>query len=87
MIMASIIIYSSLSCPYCDNAKELIKAKGLNYQEYLIDKDPAKREEMLARTNGRRTVPQIFINGDHIGGFDDLKQLNDSGKLDQMLNK
>lgn len=83
--MVDVIIYSTVSCPYCMHAKELLTEKGVKYQEILIDKDPAKRDEMLSKTNGARSVPQIFINGQHIGGFDDLKALNDSGKLDSLL--
>jgi glutaredoxin 3 len=82
-----IIIYSTLSCPYCNNAKALLDKKGVEYKEILVDKDPSQLKEMLAKSNGRRTVPQIFIDGKHIGGFDDLKDLNDSGKLDALLRK
>jgi glutaredoxin 3 len=87
MIMTSVIIYSTLTCPYCLNAKNLLESKGVSYQEILVDQDPVKKEEMLAKSEGRRTVPQIFIDGKHIGGFDDLKRLQDSGKLDQLLGK
>lgn len=83
--MVSIIVYSTLTCPYCVNAKNLLKDKGVEFQEYYIDKDSKRREEMLVKTNGARTVPQIFINGKHIGGFQDLKRLNDSGDLDLLL--
>jgi len=86
MFMASVIIYSTLTCPYCANAKALLEAKGVEYQEILVDKDPLKKTEMLSKSNGRRTVPQIFINEQHIGGFDDLKSLNESGGLDPLLN-
>lgn len=84
--MASVIIYSTLTCPYCSNAKALLDEKGVKYQEVLVDKDPIKKNEMLSKSNGRRTVPQIFINDKHIGGFDDLKALNDKGDLDPLLN-
>ncbi len=87
MIMATIVIYSTLTCPYCVNAKQLLESKGAKYTEVVLDNDPAKQKEMLTKTNGKRTVPQIFINGEHIGGFDDLKKLNESGKLDALLNK
>lgn len=69
------------------NAKTLLDSKGVTYQEILVDKDPEKKDEMLAKSNGRRTVPQIFINGEHVGGYDDLKKLQDSGKLDPLLNQ
>ena len=82
--MANIIIYSSENCPYCVRAKQLLQQKGANYTEIRVDLDDAKREEMMARS-GRRTVPQIFINEQHIGGFDDLAALNSAGKLDPML--
>lgn len=86
MIMASVIIYTTLNCPYCVNAKQLLQSKGVEYEEILVDKDIIKREEMLAKSNGRRTVPQIFIDGKHIGGYDDLKKLQDNGELDPLLN-
>lgn len=87
MIVASIIIYSTLSCPYCANAKALLDSKGIRYEEIYVDKDPAKFKEMLAKGDGSRTVPQIFIDGKHIGGFTELKSLNESGKLDKLLHK
>lgn len=83
--MATVIIYSTLTCPYCTNAKALLDHKGIKYKEIYVDKDPKIYQEMLAKSNGRRTVPQIFIDGKHIGGFDDLKDLNESGKLDTLL--
>lgn len=82
--MANIIIYSSENCPYCVRAKQLLGQKGAKYTEIRVDLDDTKREEMMARS-GRRTVPQIFINEQHIGGFDDLAALNSAGKLDPML--
>ena len=84
--MANIIVYSSNRCPYCDRAKDLLKSKSLEYSEVRVDLDPAEFDNMLARSNGRRTVPQIFINDHHVGGFDDLWQLEQDGKLDAMLN-
>jgi glutaredoxin 3 len=86
MFMATVLIYGTLSCPYCASAKEIFKSKGVAYQEILVDKDPAKKEEMFAKSAGSKTVPQIFIDGKHIGGFSDLKTLDNSGKLDQLLN-
>lgn len=85
MIMASIIVYSTLTCPYCVNAKELLDSKGVEYKVVYVDKDPTQLAEMLSKSNGSRTVPQIFIDGKHIGGFSDLKSLNESGKLDALL--
>jgi glutaredoxin 3 len=82
--MAKIIIYSKNHCPYCDMAKQFFTAKHLAYEEIRIDLDDAKREEMMRLTN-RRTVPQIFINDQPIGGYDDLAALAKSGKLDGLL--
>ncbi|KTC74323.1 glutaredoxin [Legionella birminghamensis] len=82
--MANIVIYSTGYCPYCVRAKQLLDSKKVNYQEIRVDEEPAKRDEMIARS-GRRTVPQIFIDGQHIGGCDDLYTLEDAGKLDQLL--
>lgn len=84
--MANIIVYSSNRCPYCDRAKDLLSSKDLEYSEVRVDLDPAEFENMLAKSNGRRTVPQIFINDHHVGGFDDLWKLEQDGKLDAMLN-
>lgn len=87
MIMATVIIYTTMTCPYCVNAKQLLDSKGVKYQEIFVDQDADKRAEMLKLSNGRRTVPQIFIDGKHIGGFDDLKKLQESGQLDKLLGK
>ena len=83
--MPKIEVYSTAVCPYCVSAKNLLKSKGLEWTEVRIDTDPAQREVMLARSGGRRTVPQIFINGHHVGGFDDLAAADRSGKLAQLL--
>ena len=80
-----IIIYSTLFCPYCHAAKQLLKSKDLDFQEIRVDQDRHQRQVMMEKS-GRTSVPQIFINDQHIGGFDDLNALNRSGKLDQMLN-
>lgn len=82
--MAEIIIYSKAQCPYCDWAKQLLDRKQASYKEIRIDTDPAQRAEM-ERLSGKRTVPQIFINGQSIGGFDDLSALEKAGKLDLLL--
>ena len=84
--MAVIEIYSKGYCPYCTRAKALLAQKSVAYQEFEIDKNPELRPEMIARSNGSTTVPQIFINDKHIGGCDDLFDLNDAGKLDAMLS-
>lgn len=77
-------IYSTAQCPYCDRAKAIFEHKGLAYVEYRIDQDAEKRQEMLTRSQ-RRTVPQIFINQHHVGGFDDLKALIDAGKFEALF--
>ncbi|MDR3388391.1 MAG: glutaredoxin 3 [Rudaea sp.] len=82
--MAKVEIYTSGICAYCVAAKNLLKQKGLDYAEIRIDTDPAKRDEMLMRTQ-RRTVPQIFIAGQYVGGYDDLVAADRSGKLSTIL--
>lgn len=82
--MARIEVYSKDWCPYCTKAKALLKSKGLNYEEIDITADLARSEEMIERS-GRHTVPQIFINGESIGGYDDLANLNATGELDRRL--
>jgi glutaredoxin 3 len=77
-------IYTKFACPYCFRAKLLLEQKGAEYEEYDVTSG-SRREEMLARANGRTTVPQIFIDDHHVGGCDDLVALNNSGKLDPML--
>ena len=78
-------IYGKPQCPFCDRAKELLTKKGVDYAEVRVDLDQTEFENMLSKSNGRRTVPQIFINDTHVGGFDDLWQLEQDGKLDAML--
>ena len=81
---ADIIVYSGRLCTYCNAAKRLLDNKGVKYKEIMVDDDPALREEMEQRSQ-RNTVPQIFIGETHVGGFDDLAELNRDGKLDGML--
>lgn len=83
--MADIEIYSTAICPYCNAAKHLLKAKGLQWRELRIDMDPAAYQAMRERTGGARTVPQIFINGTLIGGFDQLAAAERNGKLNDLL--
>lgn len=83
--MAKIEIYSKTYCPYCNYAKDLLKKKGADFVEYNIETDTARRDEMMQRKPDARTVPQIFINGKSIGGFDDMKALDDKGQLDLLL--
>lgn len=85
--MAKVEIYTTMFCGYCDRAKRLLKQKGVDYVEIAVDSDADQRERMLARANGRRTVPQIFIDGVHVGGSDELHALDRAGKLDPMLAK
>lgn len=82
--MAAITIYTTNYCPYCVKAKDLLKRKGLAYEEISAE-DDAVREAMILKAGGRRTVPQIFINDQHIGGCDDLYALEKAGKLDPLL--
>lgn len=83
--MARVEIYSKMFCPYCSRAKRLLSDKGVSYEEYDITFDSKKRDEMLSRSNGRHTVPQIFIGDHHVGGSDDLAALESAGKLDPLL--
>lgn len=79
-----IVIYGSDSCGYCTAARMLLKRKGANYEDVLVSRSPERREEM-ERLSGRRSVPQIFINGQSVGGFEHLDALNRSGELDKLL--
>lgn len=83
--MVTIVMYSTQQCPYCQRAKQLLHAKGQVYTEILVDVDASQRDIMMARS-GRRSVPQIFIDEKHIGGFDDLAALEQQGKLDALLS-
>ncbi|MFN7901210.1 MAG: glutaredoxin 3 [Holosporales bacterium] len=83
--MSAITIYSKPACPYCDRAKLLLQQKGQIWTEINVQTDPGQRAEMLAKSGGRTTVPQIFINGTHIGGCDDLYALDKKGELDKLL--
>ncbi|ACK66132.1 glutaredoxin 3 [Rippkaea orientalis PCC 8801] len=84
-IKANVEIYTWQTCPFCIRAKFLLWWKGANFTEYKIDGDEAAREKMAQRAQGKRTVPQIFINNQHIGGCDDLHRLNDTNQLDNLL--
>lgn len=83
--MANIEIYTTNVCPYCVKAKRLLDAKDADYTEINLTGDDAGREALLRRANGMRTVPQIFIDGKHIGGCDDLYELEEKGELDALL--
>jgi glutaredoxin 3 len=82
---AKVEIYTWQMCPFCIRAKQLLKAKGVEFTEYSIDGDEAARSKMAQRANGRRSVPQIFINDQHIGGCDDIHALEKKGQLDPLL--
>ena len=82
--MADILIYSSAICPYCVAAKNFLKSKGLDYREVRIDLDASARKEMLDRSK-RMSVPQIFVNGTHVGGFDDMVALGRAGNFSPLL--
>lgn len=83
--MAKVEIYTKFMCPYCSRAKKLLDGKGVRYEEYDITLGGPKRAEMIGRANGRTTVPQIFIDGRHVGGCDDIVALDQRGGLDPLL--
>ena len=83
--MPKIEIYTTPFCGYCHAAKRLLSNKGVSYDEIDLRQFPARRAEMMDRSAGRRTVPQIFIGTTHVGGFDDLYDLERRGRLDPML--
>jgi glutaredoxin 3 len=78
-------IYSKTTCSYCYRAKALLKEKGLEFEEIAVDFGGDRKHEMIQRSGGRMTVPQIFIDGRHVGGCDDLFELEHNGKLDELL--
>ncbi|MCO5100873.1 MAG: glutaredoxin 3 [Burkholderiaceae bacterium] len=82
---AKVVMYSTAVCPYCQRAEQLLRARGVeDIEKVRIDQDPAQRDAMIERT-GRRTVPQIYIGEQHVGGYDDLAALDRAGKLLPML--
>jgi glutaredoxin 3 len=84
-LMANVEIYTWRACPFCIRAKALLDRKGVDYTEYAIDGDEAARAVMASKSGGRRSVPQTFIDGQHVGGCDDLHALERSGQLDVLL--
>jgi glutaredoxin 3 len=86
-IKAKVEVYTWQTCPFCLKAKLLLWAKGVNFTEYKIDGDEEARKAMAQRANGRRSVPQIFINNQHIGGCDDLYTLDTQAELDALLTQ
>lgn len=83
--MQPVTIYTTSTCPYCHAAKELLRKKGAAFQEISVDGDRAGRTAMTQRAGGRTTVPQIFVGETHVGGCDDLYDLESDGKLDALL--
>ena len=84
--MAKVVIYTTSYCPYCFGAKQLLREKQIEFEEIDVTEDPQRRSEM-ERLSARRTVPQIFINGRPIGGFDDARYLDSTGELDKLLKE
>ena len=84
--MQEVIVYTKPLCPYCFRALALLEKKGVKATEISAAYDRGKREEMLAKSNGKTTYPQIFIGDKHVGGYDDLAALDRAGKLDALLN-
>ena len=84
--MALVQIYTTSYCPFCVRAKLLLKQKGVDYEELDVTSDEELREKMIDLSGGRRTVPEIFINGKIVGGYEELKALDDAGELDQLLS-
>ena len=85
--MKKILIYSSNICPYCIAAKRLLENLNLKYKEKVVDNQPTLRNEMNNNSNGRDTVPQIFIGDKHIGGYDDLKLVYENGELMRLIDE
>lgn len=84
-LLPDVVIYTKPGCGYCYAAKALLERKGVDFTEIVASNDPAKKQEMIQRSGGRMTFPQIFIGGKHIGGSDDLHALDRKGELDSLL--
>jgi glutaredoxin 3 len=80
-----VVIYGDEYCAYCAAVRMLFTRKGIPFEDVVVSKDPARFDEMLAKSGGRRTIPQVFIGDVHVGGFDDLSSLDKSGELDKLL--
>ena len=85
--MASIVLYTTMFCPFCTRAKRLLEAKGVSYSEINVGVDLLKRQEMMNLAGGRHTVPQIFIGDRHVGGSDELVALEQAGELDKWIEE
>lgn len=83
--MAEVVIYTKPGCPYCSAAKALLSKKGAEFTEIIASNDPEKKQEMIQKSGGKATFPQIFIDGKHVGGSDDLHALDARGGLDPLL--
>ena len=84
--MKQVIIYSSSNCSFCIMAKELMESKGIAYKEFLVERNPELVLEVVKKSGGLRTVPQIFIDDYHVGGYDDLAALDNNGELERLLD-
>jgi len=80
--MAEVELYTTMWCPYCTRARTLLRRKGVSFVEIDVDEDRERRQEMIRRSRGRTSVPQIFIDGEHVGGADELAALDRTGRLD-----
>ena len=83
--MLKIVIYTSDHCPYCSMAKDLLKSKNLSYKELNVTYDEKLKTDLIRKSRGLRTVPQVFINEEHVGGYDKLSEWNINGKLDKIV--
>jgi glutaredoxin 3 len=83
--VAKVEVYTTTYCPFCVRAKSLLKSKGVPFTEIDVTDDDALRERMVEMAGGRRTVPEIFVNGKIVGGYDELRALNERGELDKLL--
>jgi len=83
--LADVVLYTKPGCPYCYSAMALLKKKGVDYTEIVASNDPEKKAEMVERSGGKATFPQIFIDGKHVGGSDDIHALDRKGELDALL--
>ena len=86
MNVAKVEVYTTSYCPFCTRAKSLLKSKGVSFEEIDVTEDAELRQKMVEMAGGRRTVPEIFIDGKIVGGYDELKALDDAGTLDSMLS-
>jgi len=82
--MPNVVMYATAVCPYCVRARKLLEKKGVQWEEIRVDVEPERRDEMESRS-GRETVPQVFIDDHHVGGFDDMAELDIDGELDKLL--